>query len=213
MKNKKIIILLGVVVIAAVAVIVMVLNGTIILDRSGERLFENGLRWKDNEYVATAGKYHEGKTIAKTNDGFQICEIEGDDSHTFVGLRSLLDNWLLVREDYVIPIDGEITMVYWNLNFIGDEEFLVAVTDVLKQRTPEFVYDNSKGDIYQYKGDDVMREFVVAYEDCPVPTNYMGYMGTIDGRWCITVGNYQKDKIDCWYIPEKYTEVLEEYWT
>ena len=38
-------------------------------------------------------------------------------------------------------------------------------------------YDNSKGDIYQYKGDDVMRELVVAYEGCPVPTNNLGYMG------------------------------------
>ena len=214
MKTKKSKIILGCIAVVVVTVFgLMVANGIIVFDHSAEHIFENDIKWKGVNYYNVYGKYREGKTIAKTNDGFHICEIEGDDSHTFVGLRSFLDNWLLVREDYVIPIGGEITRVCWNLNFIEDEEFLVAIADILEQRTPEFVYDNSKGDIYQYKGDDVMRELVVAYEDCPVPTNYMGYMGTIDGRWCITVGNYQKDKIDCWYIPEKYTEVLEKYWT
>ena len=82
----------------------------------------------------------EGKTIAKTKDGFQICEVEGDESHTFVGLRSFLDNWLLVREDYVIPIYGEITRVYWDLKFIEDEEFFSAVAEILEEREADFIY-------------------------------------------------------------------------
>ena len=213
MKSKKLKIALGCIAIAMlVAFVLMVTNGIIVFDHSAERIGENDITWKGVNYYTVWGEYREGKTIAKTKDGFNICEIEGDDSHTFVGLRSFLDNWLLVREDYVIPVDGEITRAYWDMNFIEDEEFLSAVAEILDKRGADFFYDNSKGDIYQYKGDDVMRELVVAYEGCPVPTNNLGYMGTIDGRWCITVGNYQKDKIDCYYIPEEYIEVLLKYW-
>lgn len=214
MKNKKLKITLGFVAVVVIALFgLMVANGIIVFDHSAVRKEVNDITWKGVNYFAVYGKYREGKTIAKTKDGFQICEVEENKSHTFIGLRSFLDNWLLVREDYVIPIYGEITKVYWDLKFIEDEEFFSAVAEILEEREADFVYDNSKGDIYQYKGDDVMRELVVAYEGCPVPTNHLGYMGTIDGRWCITVGNYQKDKINCWYIPEKYTEVLEKYWT
>ena len=214
MKNKKLKITLGSVAVVVIALFgLMLANGIIVFDHSAVRKEVNDITWKGVNYFAVYGKYREGKTIAKTKDGFQICEVEGDESHTFVGLRSFLDNWLLVREDYVIPIYGEITRVYWDLKFIEDEEFFSVVAEILEERETDFVYDNSKGDIYQYKGDDVMRELVVAYEGCPVPTNHLGYMGTIDGRWCITVGDYQKDEINCWYILEKYTEVLEKYWT
>ena len=214
MKNKKLKITLGAVAVVVIALFgLMFAKGIIVFDHRAQRIGENDITWNGVNYYAVYGKYREGKTIAKTNDGFHICEIEEDDSHTFVGLRSFLDNWLLVREDYVIPIWGEITRVYWDFNFIEDEEFLYAVAEILEKREADFVYDNSAGDIYQYKGNDVMRELVVAYEGCPVPTNNLGYMGTIDGRWCITVGNYQKDKINCWYIPEEYTGILEKYWS
>jgi hypothetical protein len=213
MKSRKLKISLGCIAVVVIALFgLMLANGIIVFDHSAQRREDNGIIWKDVKYRAVSGKYREGKTVAETKDGFDICEVEGDGSHTFVGMRSFLDNWLLVREDYVIPIDGEITRGYWNMTFIEDEEFLSAVAEIVEQAEPDFVYDNSKGDIYQYKGDDVMRELVVAYEGCPVPTNYIGYMGTIEGRWCITVGDHRKEKIYCYYIPDEYIEVLEKYW-
>ena len=81
----------------------------------------------------------------------------------------------------------------------------------MEKATADFVYDNSENDIYQYKGDNVMRELLVAYEGCPVPTNYVAYMGLNDGRWCITIGDYRKEKIDCYYIPDEYIPILEKY--
>lgn len=213
MRSKKLKITLSCIAVVIALLGIMLAKGIVVFDHSAQRIGENDITWKGVNYCAVYGKYREGKAIAKTNDGFNICEVEGDDSHTFVGLRSFLDNWLLVREDYVIPIYGEITRVYWNMNFIEDEEFLSVIAEILEKREADFIYNNSKGDIYQYKGDDVMRELVVAYEGCPVPTNNLGYMGTIDGKWCITVGNYQKDKIDCYYIPEEYIPNLEKYWS
>lgn len=213
MKNRKLKIVFSCIALAVALVFgVMVANGAIVFDHSAERGFENAVKWKGVTYMPVSGKYKEGKTIAKTKDGLDINEVEGDDSHTFLVMRSFLDQWLVVRDDYTIPKTGKVTKVYWNLKFIEDEEFLTAVTELVEKATVDFVYDNSSGDIYQYKGDDVMRELVVAYEGCPVPTNYIGYIGTIEGRWCITVGDYGKDKVDCYYIPEEYIPLLEKYW-
>lgn len=212
MKNRKLMIWLSGIVVALVAIFaLMVANGIIVFDHSAERGFENSVKWKDVTYMPVSGKYKEGKTIAKTKDGFQINEVEGDESHTFLVMRSFLDQWLVVREDYVIPISGEITKASWGLHFIEDEDFLTAVEEIVEKATADFVYDNSENDIYQYKGDNVMRELLVAYEGCPVPTNYVAYMGLSDGRWCITIGDYGKEKIDCYYIPDEYIPILEKY--
>jgi hypothetical protein len=212
MKSRKLMIWFSGIVVALVAVFaLMVANGIIVFDHSAERGFENSVKWKGVTYMPVSGKYKEGKTIAKTKDGFQINEVEGDDSHTFLVIRSFLDQWLVVREDYVIPISGEITKASWGLHFIEDEEFLTAVEEIVEKATADFVYDNSENDIYQYKGDNVMRELLVAYEGCPVPTNYVAYMGLSDGRWCITIGDYRKEKIDCYYIPDEYIPILEKY--
>ncbi len=214
MKNKSLKIWLGCIAVAVIAVFaLMVSNCVIVFDHSAERGFENSVKWKGVTYMPVSGKYKEGKTIAKTKDGFDINEVEGDNSHTFLVMRSFLDQWLVVREDYVIPISGKITRASWGLKLIEDEEFLTAVEEIMEKATADFVYDNSKDDIYQYKGDNVMRQLLVAYEGCPVPTNYIGYMGTIDGKWCITVDDHGKDKIDCYYIPEEYISFLEKYWT
>ena len=212
MKSRKLMIWFGCIVVALVAIFaLMVANGIIVFDHSAERGFENSIKWKGVTYMPVSGKYKEGKTIAKTKDGFQINEVEGDDSHTFLVMRSFLDQWLVVREDYVIPISGKITKASWGLRFIEDEDFLTAVEEIVEKATADFVYDNSENDIYQYKGDNVMRELLVAYEGCPVPTNYVAYMGLSDGRWCITIGDYVKEKIDCYYIPDEYIPILEKY--
>lgn len=213
MKNKKIKIAVGCIAAAAVLVFgLMVSKGVIVLDRSAERGFENSIKWKDSTYIPVSGKYHEGKTLARTKDGLDINEVEEDDSNTFLVARSFLDQWLVVREDYAIPKSGKITKAYWNNDLIEDETFLTAVEELIEKAEADFVYDNSEGDIYQYKGDDVMRELVVAYEGCPVPTNYMGYMGAVDGKWCITVGDHNAEQVGCYSIPDEYIPILEKFW-
>ena len=214
MKSKKLKILIGCLVVVVAIFAVMVAKGIIVFDHSAERGFENSIIWKSVRYEPVPGVYKEGKTIAKVKDsGLSINEVEEDDSHTFVVVRSFIDQWLVVREDYDVPKSGEITKAYWAHQLIEDDEFFSAVTKLMQQSTPDFLYDNSNDDIYQYKGNDVMRQIVVAYENCPVPTNYLGYIGTMDGKWCMTVSDYRKDKIDCYYIPDEYIPVFEKYWT
>ena len=82
-------------------------SGILVFDHSAQRGFENSVTWKGHTYVEYSySGYHEGKTVAKTTDGFRINEIKEDPTHTFIVLRSFLDQWLLVREDYTIPTDG-----------------------------------------------------------------------------------------------------------
>lgn len=214
MKNKELKILLGCLVTIVLLFSLMFSKGVIVFDHSAECWGENDIKWKGVKYVSVSGKYHEGKTIAKFKDsGFRLKETREDDSHTFVVVRSFIDQWLVVREDYEIPKSGKITKAYWNLKFIEDEEFFETVSELVEKATSGFVYDNSNNDIYQYKGDDVMRELTVAYEGCPVPTNYLGYMGTMNGRWCMTVGKRIGTMFDCYYIPDEYIPILEKYWT
>lgn len=211
MKNKKLVICICIVVAVVSVVTIMASNGIIILDRSGERIFENGLRWKGNEYVAVSGKYHEGKTIAKTKDGFDINEVEGDDSRTFLVVRSFLDQWLVVRDSYNISKSGKITKAYWSYQFIENEEFLGAIEEMITRVKPDFEYDLGDGKIYENTDGQNMKELYIAYEGCPVTTIYLGYMGVINGSFYLTTGKGYNNTVYCYTIPKEYATIFEQY--
>ena len=102
--RKKLLIFFSVIVAIG---IFLFASGILVLDHSAQRGFENSVTWGGHTYVEYSySGYHEGKTIAKTTDGLRINEIDEDPTHTFIVLRSFLDQWLLVREDYSIPSDG-----------------------------------------------------------------------------------------------------------
>lgn len=93
--------------VVAVIVVFLFATGILVIDHSAQRGFENSVIWRGHTYVEYSYTgYHEGRTIAKTTDGLRIKEIREDPTHTFIVLRSFLDQWLLVREDYIIPTDG-----------------------------------------------------------------------------------------------------------
>lgn len=184
-------------------------KGYIVFDHSGVRRGE-GVYWNDVLYVPASGEYGEGKTIAKTNDGWQINEVKEDDSHTFIVLRSFLDQSLLVREDYEVPSSGEITTLYWNRKYIADEEFRRTVTEILAEAEADFEYVTDG--IFQLKDNQHMRLLCAGYDGCPIATEYLGYMGTVDGTWYLTVGqSVSEGTIPCYAIPEKYTDILSRY--
>ena len=212
MKNKKLKILIGCLVVFVALFAVMVAKGIIVFDHSAERGFENSIIWKGVRYEPVPGRYKEGKTIAKVkNSGFSINEVEGDDSHTFVVVRSFLDQWLVVREDYDIPKSGKITKAYWSYQFIDDEKFLDVITEMITKVKPDSEYDTEDREIFEYTDKQNMKELYIAYEGCPVTTIYLGYMGVIDGEWYLTVGKGNDTKIYCYSIPEEYSTVFDEY--
>ena len=183
MKKKT---LFAVLIIFAITVAVLLLlfaNGIIVLDHSAQRRGE-GVYWKGSLYVPCSGEYSEGKTIAKTEDGWHINEVKEDPSHTFIVLRSFLDQSLLVKEDYQIPTEGSVTSVVWGKQKITDKEFLKTISELISQATSDYSYETEG--IFQSTEGQQMRYLYVAFDNCPVATQNLGYMGTIGGVWYIT---------------------------
>lgn len=199
-------------------------SGILVLDYSvKDNGVENGIEWKNTNYVQCSGRYSEGKTLAKTSDGrTRLDVVKEDPSHTFVVMRSFLDNFLYVRKDYVIPQSGKITAVYWNSKTITDTGLCQSVQEI---------HANNTGDTFSFETDAIfaltksqrMKELWVSYENCPVCTNSIGYMGTVNGKWAITVnipddtrnedGSWKTYTVTCREIPDKYIPELKKYFT
>ena len=211
-KRKRIRILIGTVLAMALSIVFLFTNGIIVLDHSGVRRGE-GVYWNDVLYVPCSGEYSEGKTIAKTTDGWQINEVKEDPSHTFIVLRSFLDQSLLVREDYSIPTFGEITTLFWNRRVITDEEFKLTVTEILSNAKAD--YEHMTDGIFQLKDNQKMRLLCAGYNGCPIATEYIGYMGTVDDTWYLTMNQPVSEfgKVSCYTIPEEYTDTLNRYFS
>ena len=218
MKKKT---LFAVLIIFAITVAVLLLlfaNGIIAFDHSAQRRGE-GVYWKGSLYIPCSGEYSEGKTIAKTEDGWHINEVKEDPSHTFIVLRSFLDQSLLVKEDYQIPTEGSVTSVVWGKQKITDEEFLKTISELNSQATSDYSYETEG--IFQSTEGQQMRYLYVAFDNCPVATQNLGYMGTIGGVWYITTeilsDQYNEDgspkayTVWCYTIPNEYIPTLEKY--
>lgn len=209
--------------LVALCVIIMIVlfliaNGVIVLDHSAHRRGE-GVFWQGHLYVPCSGVYSEGRTVAKTEDGWRINEVKEDSSHTFIVLRSFLDQSLLVREDYQIPTDGAITSAVWGSRAISDEKVLSLLTKMIREASPDYHYETDG--IFQISDGQHMRALCVAFEGCPVATVYLGYMGTIGDNWYITTeistDRYNEDgspklySVWCYTIPKEYVVTLASY--
>ncbi len=131
--------------------------------------------------------------------------------HYIVVLIDIIDQQLVVREDYDIPSSGKITKAYWSYLFIEDEVFLAALEEMISKVVPDFEYDLNGREIYEYTDTQHMRELYIAYEGCPVPTFYLGYMGVIEGKFYLTTGMGYNDTVYCYTVPTEYAQVFEEY--
>ncbi len=210
--------LFGIILLCGVTFSFLAVKGVIVFDHSAIRRGE-GVYWKAVLYMPCSGEYTEGKTIAKTGDGWKINEVEEDDTHTFIVLRSFLDQYLLVREDYEIPVSGNITTAFWGDEAIYDREFCELVEDILRYAKSDFQYETEG--LFQRTDEQEMETLYVGYEGCPIGTEYMGYMGKIHGTWYITTridseqrgedGAPKPYQVWCYTIPEKYIELLEVF--
>ena len=192
----------------------LIRGGAFVLERTAERVGE-GIVWHGVRYVAVSGRCHEGGTIARTKDGWEIGEVGEDPSHTFVVLRDFLDRTLLVREDYEIPRSGKIGLVWRKEEISHDAELCRAVGEILARAEPDFIFETEE--VFVVNERQKMEEVYVAYGDCPVPTVYVGWLGQIDGIWRLTLGipaEWQeqdgKKQIPCFTIPPEYVSLFEK---
>ena len=218
MTKKSIVIITCAILLVFVIIFSLLLStGTIVLDQSAEVRGES-LFFKGQEYILTDGTYSEGKKIAKTKDGRDINEVREDDTHTFIVLRSFLDESLYVKKDFHIPTKGEITKINWGTETITDSEFCNMMEVLLDSAVTDFTYETDA--IYALKDNQEMRPVDIAYEGCPVTTEFKGYLGKIDGKFYITTqisedqtnedGSPKSYTVFCYTIPSEYYSVLQQ---
>lgn len=218
-KHMKIILICLCTAFLIAAVLMLWQGGVIVFDRSAVVRAETVL-WNGETYSMTTGEYTEGKTIAKSNDGsWRINEVEEDPSHKFLVARSFLDQALYVADSYEIPESGEITLACWNGEHITDEAFLNAVSDIIAQKTTSF--EHQTDGIFALTDNQRMKPLYLAYEGCPIATQFGGYMGKINGSWVITTyispdthnedGSWKEHSVGCYAIPEEHHRILQEY--
>lgn len=213
--------------VAAIACVFVWLftNGIVFTDNSAVyRGEEGGLIWRGRSYVSMGNpcNYTEGKRIAKTEDGsFNIKEVVQDDSHTFIVLRSFLDQRLYVAEDYEFQTEGELTSVCCDGRYSRKEELLQAICEIESGKKSDFVYETEN--LFVLSENQRLKMIYYGYNGSPLATQYKGYIGKVNGKWVITVNvtaiydendEYSmplKYSVDCYEIPKEYISVLEKF--
>ena len=220
LKKKLKILLRILLLLILIAVVVFKLweAGAFIFDHTAE-VSLNHVTWNGKTYSAISGAYTEGRTIAKGKNDWVINLVEEDPSHTFIVSRSFLDDSLLVSDDYAVPVSGKLTTVSWNGSYITDAFFLDALEKIDASKTTTFTYETEG--IYLLTDHQQMRDLYFAYENCPVATNFKGYMGKVNGEWVITTdisrdrtnddGSPKPYSVSCYTIPDEYGAVLSKY--
>lgn len=162
-------------------VVLLFANGVILLDHTAERQGDS-FSWRGVRYVLCTADHHEGKAIAETIDGFRVLEVAEDKSHTFLVLRSFLDDQLYVREDYEIPDSGALNAVFWGGTKISDQDFCAAVAEILQNFRPAYQYETDG--LHAHADGRQLEAVSYCYEDCPVGIDREDtYMGLLDGAW------------------------------
>lgn len=220
MKKRILIALCVFVVLASVGLLVFRLweSGVFIFERTAD-VSLNRVIWNGKEYSPVSGEYTEGRTIAKGEGDWVVNAVKEDSAHTFIVARSFLDQQLMVLDGYTVPTAGELTTVCWNGNYITDASFLKAVSKIETKKITDFTYETEG--IFQLTDTQHMRALYFAYENCPVATNYIGYMGKVNGKWVITTdisadktnadGLPKTNTVGCYVIPAEYHDILTKY--
>lgn len=211
MKDRLIVILP--LLLIAVLIGIFVVKNFVVFDCSAQINTDWGFVWKDVQYIPVtieAGKTT--KCIAKTTDGQKIKEYEDDPSHTFLELRSFLDNNSVVREDYIIPTEGTISCVYISDTRLTDSALYPKIKEILECDFESSFFIKSKM-IYS-----LGKRITIGYNDCPVGTQFEGVIGNINGKWVFIypddIGHikttYPETKYECHIIPERFEDVFDD---
>ncbi len=182
----------------------------------------SAIKWNGKKYVYDRDlnpyyAFDSGKAVARLGEyGKSIYEVSGDGGRNFLITISFPEGSdLYIANDYVIPEEGEVTAVYIDGNKLVDAKLLDAL---------EKIYSEDHGNTFLYKvsgnffHDEKIEVTTVhlSYEGCPIGSDYKGYLGRVDGKWCYFYDDpiytaTQKETIPCFEIDEDLIPIIEEY--
>ncbi len=198
------------VLLAAVGIFVLVRVGGCVFRWTtakfeGTKLIIGGVTYihKEFDYTDT------DRTIAYV-DGWTVSTIKEDPSRTFLRVRSFLDGYGYMREDYEIPTEGEITVLYLDDRHRYTSRRMCGIITELTENPPEETFTIRTDAVYRYA-----KSVNVGYEGCPIATDFVGYLGHINGKWVFIPpveiqydNGYVEREFVCHVIPEKYHDTL-----
>ncbi len=138
-------------------------------------------------------------------------EIPEDKEHNFVFVKSFIDNWTFVRESYVIPKDGELTVAYIDYEKITKDEKWEMIKSIQQKDFQGSFNVKTKeiADIF-----NATKPVYFGYKDCPVGTDRVGYVGIINEQLIFIKANEiysEKLEYTCHILKNEYKALYNSY--
>lgn len=141
--------------------------------------FEQGcLIFNGEKYIETDGIYVESNHKLCKVDEYTVYSIEGDENHNYVVVRSFLDNYLYVKEDFLLQ-ESEIVGVCigYNSNAYSDDEMLIKTITGILAKEQNLLEDDNIMEQCRKEGISVSVKY-----DNDVVGHIIGYLLTYNGQ-------------------------------
>ena len=202
-----------------VTLILLCLSSCDVFLKKAQRAAERSFIIDGEKYIGISiGFTEEGRRIAKA-DSFDIMEIPEDKDHNFLAVRSFLDDWTIVKESYVIPTEGEVTVAYfgWHERVTKGIKWEMLQSILNEDFQGEFIIKGEElfEGSYASDVDNATQYIFVGYEDCPVGTDVIGKFGNINGKLVfIKSENFNIKEYDlkytCYILKDEYQELFKD---
>ena len=141
--------------------------------------FEQGfLIFNGEKYIETDGIYVESNHKLCKVDEYTVYSIEGDENHNYVVVRSFLDNYLYVKEDFLSEESKIVSVcIGYNSNAYSDDEMLIKTITGILAKEQNLLEDDNTMEQCRKEGISVSVKY-----DNDVVGHIIGYLLTYNGQ-------------------------------
>ncbi len=141
--------------------------------------FEQGfLIFNGEKYIETDGIYVESNHKLCKVDEYTIYSIDGDENYNYVVVRSFLDNYLYVKEDFLSEESKIVSVcIGYNSNAYSDDEMLIKTITGILAKEQNLLEDDNTMEQCRKEGISVSVKY-----DNDVVGHIIGYLLTYNGQ-------------------------------
>ena len=141
--------------------------------------FEQGfLIFNGEKYIETDGIYVESNHKLCKVDEYTIYSIDGDENYNYVVVRSFLDNYLYVKEDFLSEESKIVSVcIGYNSNAYSDDEILIKTITGILAKEQNLLEDDNTMEQCRKEGISVSVKY-----DNDVVGHIIGYLLTYNGQ-------------------------------
>lgn len=141
--------------------------------------FEQGyLIFNGEKYIETDGIYVESNHKLCKVDEYTVYSVEGDENHNYVVVRSFLDNYLYVKEDFLSEETKIVGVsIGYDCNAYSDDEMLIKIINRILEKEQNLLEDDNIMEQCRKEGIGVSVKY-----DNDVVGHLIGYLLTYNGQ-------------------------------